>query len=179
MKILAVIITFAIIVLVGYQILASNRTNDKIKISIMKITSTAFSHEGKISSKYTCDGENINPAFEIENVPREAKSLVLISDDPDAPNGTWVHWIVFNLSPDLKKIEEGIEPVGVRGATSFGRLGYGGPCPPFGTHRYFFRLYALNNKLNLEEGARREDLEKAMNGMIIEKTELMATYERQ
>src|SRR3989338_6389030 len=148
------------------------------EVETMKLISPAFKHNGAIPSEYTCDGEDISPELNIENVPENAKSLALIMDDPDAPAGTWVHWVVWNIPANTKVIPKGTSPKGVKGKTNFGRLGYGGPCPPSGTHRYFFKLYALDTILNLKEGSSKKDLENAMQGHIIEKTELMGTYKR-
>ena len=145
----------------------------------MKITSSEFENNGNIPSEFTCDGDDVSPPLTIEDVPENAKSLVLISDDPDAPAGTWDHWIVFNIPPSTAEIPKGTEPQGVGGKNSWGRTGYGGPCPPSGTHRYFFRLYALDTKLDLSEGSTKKDLEKAMEGHIIGQTQLMAEYQRQ
>ena len=145
----------------------------------MTITSSAFKHKSKIPSKYTCDGENINPPLQIADVPSAAKSLVLISDDPDAPMGTWVHWTAWNISPESKEIAENSAPIGaVEVMTSFGDKGYGGPCPPSGTHRYFFKLYALDKALDLPPSAKASDIEKAMTGHILDKTELIGLYQR-
>ncbi|MBI2208180.1 YbhB/YbcL family Raf kinase inhibitor-like protein [Candidatus Woesearchaeota archaeon] len=145
----------------------------------MKLTSPAFKHNGKIPSEYTCDGNDISPELRIEDVPKNAKSLVLINDDPDAPIGTWDHWIVFNIPSTTTKMNKNEEPKGVGGKNSWGRTGYGGPCPPSGTHRYFFKLYALDTELNLVGGATKKELEKAMEGHIIEKAELIGLYKRQ
>lgn len=149
------------------------------KLGFMKLASSAFSHNQAIPAKYTCNGENINPPLSILDVPQNAKSLVLIMDDPDAPAGTWVHWIVWNIDPTTKEIAENSVPAGaIQGKTSFGSVGYGGPCPPSGTHRYFFKLYALDATLSLSPSAIKPDLEKAMNGHILEKTELIGLYSR-
>ena len=145
----------------------------------MKLTSPAFENNREIPSEYTCDGPNVLPELNIEDIPENAKSLALIMDDPDAPAGTWVHWVVWNIPVDTKTIAKGTEPQGIQGTTSFGKPGYGGPCPPFGTHRYFFKLHALDTTLDLKEGSTKEDLEQAMDGHMIEKTELMGTYKRQ
>ncbi len=144
----------------------------------MEITSSAFEHEGKIPSRYTCDGEDISPPLEFADVPEEAKSLVLVMDDPDALAGTFDHWLAWNIPANTKSIEEGKEPEGVQGTTDFGRKGYGGPCPPSGEHRYFFKLYALDTELDLPEGSSKEDLEKAMGGHIVEQAVLMGKYSR-
>ncbi|MAE42683.1 YbhB/YbcL family Raf kinase inhibitor-like protein [Candidatus Woesearchaeota archaeon] len=145
----------------------------------MKLTRPVFEHNKEMPSEYTCDGSNINPELNIEDVPENAKSLALIMDDPDAPMGTWIHWVVWNIPTETKTIAKGNEPEGVQGTTSFGDKGYGGPCPPSGTHRYFFKLYALDTTLDLPEGSKKEDLLKAMEGYIIEKTELVGLYKRQ
>lgn len=145
----------------------------------MKLTSPAFNHNSQIPSEYTCDGDDVSPELNIEDAHKNAKSLVLINDDPDAPVGTWDHWIVFNMPPTTKKIERGKEPKGVGGKNSWGKLGYGGPCPPSGTHRYFFKLYALDIELNLKEGATKKEIEKAMQGRILAQAQLIGTYKRQ
>lgn len=149
----------------------------------MKLTSSAFENEGKIPVKYTCDGENINPPLEITDVPPEAKSLVLIMDDPDVPThireeGMWDHWIVFNIPPDTREIKEGREPEGVAGLGTSGDAKYFGPCPPDREHRYFFRLYALDNKLDLPEKTDKVTVEKEMTKHVIDKAYIMARYER-
>lgn len=145
----------------------------------MKVFSSAFRNGEMIPAKYTCQGENINPLLRWEEVPAEAKSLVLIADDPDAPAGTWVHWLVWNINPKTGEIKEGETPSGaVLGTTSFGSLGYGGPCPPSGVHRYFFKLYAVDEKLTLEKGAGIDKLEKAIEGHILDKAVLMGRYQR-
>ena len=144
----------------------------------MKLTSPAFQHNGQIPSEFTCDGSDLSPPLTISDVSNNAKSLVLISDDPDAPVGTWDHWIMFNIPASTTQIPKGTEPKGIGGRNSWGRTGYGGPCPPSGTHRYFFKLYALDTMLNLPEGATKKDIEKAMQGHILAKAELMGTYKR-
>ena len=147
----------------------------------MKLTSPAFAHNGKIPSQYTCDGQNINPALTISDVPASAKSLVLIMDDPDAikpANKVWDHWLVFNISPTLKTIPEGEEPSGVHGKGTSGNLKYMGPCPPDREHRYFFKLYALDAMLNLKEGVTKPEVEAAIQEHIVAQTELMGRYER-
>ncbi|MBI2651735.1 YbhB/YbcL family Raf kinase inhibitor-like protein [Candidatus Woesearchaeota archaeon] len=144
----------------------------------MKLTSSAFEHGKEMPSEYTCDGIDISPELHIENVPKNAKSLALIMDDPDAPMGTFVHWVVWNIPIDTKIIKKGAEPKGIEGKTNSGRTGYGGPCPPSGTHRYFFKVYALDMVLTLKEGSTKKDLEAAMQNHIIEKAEIMGTYGR-
>ncbi len=142
----------------------------------MKITSPEFKHNESIPKKFTCQGQDINPALDIEDVPENAQSLALIVDDPDAPMGTWVHWVVFDI-PVISRIEEDSIP-GKQGINDFRRKDYGGPCPPSGTHRYFFKIYALDTKLNLAEGIDKEALEKAIQPHILDKAELIGLYKK-
>lgn len=143
----------------------------------MKITSSAFEDRQHMPGKYTCNGENINPPLEFSEVPQETKSLVLIVDDPDAPRETWVHWIVYNINPQLRKISENSIPGGgEEGTTSFGKTGYGGPCPPSGVHRYFFKLYALNKTLSIEGIPDKETILKNMENAIIAQSDLVGLY---
>lgn len=145
----------------------------------MKIESPAFLNNTPIPAKYTCDGENINPRLIISGVPENAKSLVLIVDDPDAPGAVWVHWTVWNIKPETTAIAENSAPKeAVEGITDFGKSGYGGPCPPSGTHRYFFKLYALDITIELEPTAKAKDLEKAMQGHILAQAQLVGLYKR-
>jgi Raf kinase inhibitor-like YbhB/YbcL family protein len=145
----------------------------------MKLTSPAFENNGNIPSKYTCDGEDTSPELVIEGVPENAKSLALIVDDPDAPAGTWVHWLAWNIVPDTGKISEGSVPGGVtQGTNDFGKPDYGGPCPPSGTHRYFFKLYALDITLDLPQGVTKQQLEQAMQGHVLEQATLTGLYQR-
>ena len=150
----------------------------------MELKSSAFKHMEKIPSKYTCDGPDISPPLSWSGVPSGTKSLVIIVDDPDAPMGTWVHWLVYNIPPEMEGLPENFPKVreteqGIRqGITDFGRVGYGGPCPPSGTHRYFFKLYALDTTLNLPPGATKKQLLKAMEGHILAKAELVGLYSR-
>jgi Raf kinase inhibitor-like YbhB/YbcL family protein len=145
----------------------------------MKITSSVFNQGETIPSKYTCDRENINPPLEISDVPSNAQSLALIMDDPDAPAGTFTHWIVWNVNPDVKVIKEnGIPEGGEEGMSGFGKKGYGGPCPHSGTHRYFFRIYALDTKLDLSSDTDKAGLEKAMENHILTQAELFGLYTR-
>ena len=144
----------------------------------MKLTSSAFQHNAQIPSEFTCDGSDLSPPLSISDVPANAKSLVLICDDPDAPVGTWDHWVVFNIPPSTKEISKGTWPQGTPGKNSWGRTGYGGPCPPSGTHRYFFKLYALNTMLNLPHGSAKKQIEAAMQNHILAKAELIGLYKR-
>lgn len=148
---------------------------------VMKLTSPPFGENGLIESKFTCDGENINPALNIEGISEEAKSLVLIMDDPDAikPTGkVWDHWIVFNIDPSTQQIEEGVEPQGVHGIGTGGNSDYSGPCPPDAEHTYIFKLYALDAMLDIPEGSTKPQVEAAMEGHILEETQLTGRYNR-
>lgn len=143
-------------------------------IKTLNVTSTAFENGAIIPLKYTCDGENINPPLLIKNIPHETKSLVLVVEDPDAPIRTWVHWLVWNISP-VNKINEK-SSIGVKGKNDFGKRQYTGPCPPAGTHRYFFKVYALDDLLTMKADATKIDVEKAMSSHIIGFGELIGTY---
>ncbi len=143
------------------------------------LSSPAFPHNGAIPSKYTCDGADVNPPLTFDGVPGNARSLALIVDDPDAPRGTWVHWVVWNIAPSTGGISENAVPPGaLQGTNDFRAQRYGGPCPPGGTHRYFFKLYALDAPLPLEAGATKARLEEAMRGHILEKAGLVGLYGR-
>jgi Raf kinase inhibitor-like YbhB/YbcL family protein len=145
--------------------------------SSISLTSSAFQAAGDIPAKFTCNGANESPELKISGVPSEAKSLVLIVDDPDAPGGLFTHWIVWNIDPKTTDIAGNrTPPGGVQGTNDFGKRKYGGPCPPSGTHRYFFRLFALDTKLDLRPGARRAELDAAMRGHTLAQGELMARY---
>jgi Raf kinase inhibitor-like YbhB/YbcL family protein len=144
----------------------------------MKITSSAFQQGGNIPSKFSCDGPNTSPPLQISDVPPEAKSLVLIVDDPDAPSGLFTHWVVWNISPQTNSVGEGSAPKGVHGTNDFGKSGYGGPCPPSGTHRYYFKIFALDRQLDLPSGAKRSQLDAAMKGHVVAQGELMGRYSR-
>jgi len=150
----------------------------------MEIKSTAFKEGEMIPSKYTCDGPDVSPPLEWSNVPENTKSFALINDDPDAPVGTWVHWVIFNIPGNENKLEENIPKKEVlrngarQGKNDFGRIGYGGPCPPGGTHRYYFKLYALKKELDLKPGSTKRELLKAMEGNVIAEAYLMGKYSR-
>lgn len=146
----------------------------------LTVKSTAFEQGQLIPKKYTCDGEDVNPPLTIEGIPKEAKTLALIMDDPDAPGGTFDHWVIWNISAQTSSIAEHSAP-GKEGKNGFGKVGYNGPCPPPGTHRYFFKMYALDAELKLGSilgTPKKKDLEKAMQGHILAKGELMGTYHR-
>jgi Raf kinase inhibitor-like YbhB/YbcL family protein len=144
-----------------------------------RISSNAFENNGGIPLKFTCDGMDINPPLAIQGVPAGAKSLALIVDDPDAPRGMWVHWVVWNIDPKITDIREDSVPKGaLQGMNDFRKHDYGGPCPPSGTHRYFFKLYALDTQLNIGPNSEKTSLEKAMQGHIISQAQIMGTYKR-
>jgi hypothetical protein len=149
-----------------------------------ELISTAFEQGGPIPAKYSCNGEDISPSLAWGDPPAGTQSLALIMDDPDAPGGTWDHWILFNISPDLRELQENLPITGKNqdpnaifvGDNSWGRADYGGPCPPSGTHRYFFKLYALDKTISLLPGATKQELLSAMDGHILAETELMGTF---
>ena len=143
----------------------------------MKITSSAFQEGGDIPSKFTCDGADMNPALRFEGAPGEAKSLLLIVDDPDAPVGLFTHWLVWNIDPKTTEIaEKSVPPRAVQGTNDYPGRGYDGPQPPSGTHRYYFRIIALDKKLDLPSSAKRKELDKAMSGHVIAQGEYMGRY---
>lgn len=174
----------AILVLVAAGVwFWQNRHGEEISFpevsGLMEIKSSAFEHNGEIPSKYTCDGENINPPLSIADVPEGAKSLVLVVEDPDAPSGTFTHWTVWNISPQAMEISENSVPEeAVEGKTDFGKVGYGGPCPPSGTHRYFFKAYALDTTLDLARGAAKSELTQAVEGHVLGSAELIGLFAR-
>ena len=146
---------------------------------VLSLHSSAFTANQTIPRQFTCDGHNISPPLQISNVPAQAQSLVLIVDDPDAPGGTFTHWLLWNISPDTRAIAEGQAPASaMEGLNDFGQVGYGGPCPPSGSHRYRFKLYALDADLNLPQGARHKDLERAMRPHVLSESILVGIYHR-
>ena len=142
----------------------------------LDITSPAFENNQSIPPKYSCCGEDVNPQLDIVGLPEETKSLVLIVDDPDAPIGDWVHWIVWNIPPTNRILENSVP--GVEGMNDFNKHSYGGPCPPSGTHRYFFKVYALDTLLDLNVHTQKKGLENAMSGHILAKGELIGLFRR-
>ena len=150
----------------------------------IKITSSAFEDGGLIPASYTCDGADISPPLQWGTVPEGTKSIALICDDPDAPMGTFVHWVLYNLPADTKELAENLPddetlPNGARqGITGFGKTGYGGPCPPSGTHRYFFKIYALDTTIDIVAIADKPQLLKAMEGHILGQGQLIGKYKR-
>jgi hypothetical protein len=146
----------------------------------MKLTSTAFEDQKVLPTKFTCQGEGVNPPLTISGVPETGKSLALIVDDPDAPAGTWTHWTLWNLPPTTVEIPENwvIPDSIIEGTTSFGEQTYGSPCPPNGSHRYFFKIFALDQLLDLPSSSSAEELEQAMQGHVLDSAMLMGTYQR-
>jgi len=162
--------------------LTATPVNEK---ATMQLTSTAFSEGQPIPENYTCDGKNVSPPLKWSEAPDATKSLVLIADDPDAPVGTWVHWVLYDIPVPVGALPEDLPkgqytPEGAKqGLNDFKHLGYGGPCPPPGKpHRYFFKLYALDALLNLEPGARKREVERAMEKHVLAESRLMGTYKR-
>lgn len=172
-RIVILLLALSFFVLYGKNSAAQDKKEGGLR---MKITSPSFKDGGNIPVKFTGQGEDISPALDIENLPEGTKSLALIVDDPDAPMKTWVHWVVYDIAP-LKHINENSVP-GTEGINDFGRLSYGGPNPPSGTHRYFFKLYALDKTLGLKEGASKAEVEKAMKGCTLDKAEMIGLYKR-
>jgi Raf kinase inhibitor-like YbhB/YbcL family protein len=151
---------------------------------IMQLVSSAFQPGAPIPARFTCDGQDLSPPLQWSGHPAQTKSFALIMDDPDAPGGTFVHWVLYNVPPVTLALPEAVPSKSSlgdgsrQGRNSFGKTGYGGPCPPSGTHRYFFRLYALNRELELAAGATREQLLSAMKGHVLAEAELMGRYAR-
>lgn len=144
----------------------------------MNIETPAFEHGKPIPQKYTCQGDGVSPELIFRDIPSQTQSLVLIVDDPDAPSGTFDHWVVWNIPANTKSLKEGAV-VAHQGKNGYGKVGYKGPCPPPGKpHRYFFKLYALEEELSLSEGASKAQVERAMEGHIIAKAEIMGTYQK-
>jgi len=150
--------------------------------SEIKVTSVAFQQGQPIPRQYTCAGVNVSPPLEWSGVPKTAKTIAIVADDPDAPGGTWVHWVLYNVPADNigfvenVPVSETLKAGGFQGKNDFGKVGYGGPCPPSGTHRYFFKLYAVDAELPLKAGATRAELEQAMQGHVVAQAQLMGTY---
>ncbi len=166
---------------IGGQEAIAESSQDDVMPQI-KLTSSAFIHEGMIPARYTCDGDDISPEIAWSNYPKGTKSMALICDDPDAPGGTWVHWVAYNIPPAdsslSAKMLADCEQC-LQGRNSWGNNSYGGPCPPGGTHRYFFKIYALDTMLDLEAGATKEKLLEAIEGHVLGMGELMGRYQRQ
>jgi Raf kinase inhibitor-like YbhB/YbcL family protein len=163
---------------------SSNSEIEGSSATAIQLESPAFAANGLIPAQYTCDGENVSPPLRWNTPPAATKSFALISDDPDAPRGTFVHWVLYNLPPDARALLEGVPTEAIlangaiQGKSDFGKIGYGGPCPPGGTHRYFFKLYALDRQLSLEPGATKDQLLAAMDGYVVAMGELIGRYSR-
>jgi len=175
-RIKRITVVLLILIFISINFIQLNAENYKSEEVNMRLTSAEFNNNEFIPKKFTCEGEDINPALVIEDIPSNAKSLALIVDDPDAPMGTWVHWVVYNI-PIISRIDEDSVP-GEQGINDFRRQDYGGPCPPSGTHRYFFKIYCLDAELNLKAGLSKQELEKAMQGHVLQRAELVGLYKR-
>ena len=167
----AIVVAVSIVFVAAFAVLAAGGAK-------LKVTSSAFQEGGDIPAKFSCDGANTSPPLKISGVPAEAKTLVLIVDDPDAPSGLFTHWVIWNLSPQTGTIAEGGAPSGTHGTNDFGKSGYGGPCPPSGTHRYYFKVFALDRQLDLAAGAKRSQLDSAIKDHVIAQGQLMGRYSR-
>lgn len=178
LRVLIIVCVFA----AGFQNYAyPNEGETLMKINV---TSSAFKDGGTIPSLYTCDGDDTSPDISWAGIPDAAKSIAMIADDPDAPRGTWVHWVIYNIPPQSEGLPQNVPPDKILGDGSMqgmndsGQTGYGGPCPPGGVHRYFFKVYALDTRLSLGPGATKKDLEDAMKGHILAEGQLMGRYKR-
>src|SRR5256886_15207228 len=166
-------------IIVGYTIAAASLVAFGAGGAKMKISSRAFQEGGTMPEKFSKNGQNVNPELRIEGAPAEAKSLVLIVDDPDAPVGLFTHWLVWNIDPKTTEIAESSVPKGaLQGTNDFPGSGYDGPQPPSGTHRYYFKIFAVDRTLDLSSGAKRKELDKAMNGHVIAQGQLMGRYSK-
>ena len=144
----------------------------------MRISSPAFEHEGDIPARFTCAGEDISPPLLFEDLPPDAVSLVLVMDDPDAPMGAWDHWVAYDIEP-LAEVPEGVGSLGTAGTNSWGHIGYGGPCPPSGTHRYLFQLFALDRRIGWEEGADKTSVLEAIHEHVLAEASLLGFFSRE
>ena len=167
------------IIIVGCMIVAAAIVAFAAGGGKLKITSSAFQEGGTIPEKFSKNGQNLSPELRIEGVPAGAKSLALIVDDPDAPVGLFTHWLVWNINPKATDVAEGSAPDGaVQGKNDFGETAYGGPQPPSGTHRYYFKIFALDRTLDLKPGAKRHDIDAAMKGHVLAQGQLMGKYSK-
>lgn len=163
---------------------SNNSGNDSRSKGVISLESSVFGENENIPSRFTCDGRDISPPLLWSNLPNGTKSIAIITDDPDAPVGTWVHWIIYNMPTTSNKLDENVtrdlqlENGALQGRNDFGKIGYNGPCPPQGTHRYYYKIYALDSMLNLVPGVNKEKLENAMKGHILAKGQLVGKYGR-
>jgi Raf kinase inhibitor-like YbhB/YbcL family protein len=170
---------FAVSVALAFTMASAALTQGQSANTKITVISSAFPSGGKIPDQFTCKGANINPPLEFDGIPAGAKSLALIVSDPDAPNGNFTHWLVWNIDPATKQIrEKSVPSSAAQGTNDFGKIGYGGPCPPSGTHRYIFNIVALDRKLDIRNGARRHEFDKAIAGHTLARGELMARYSK-
>lgn len=175
------IVVLLLVALAGlpYPAGAAKKGKEGVRMVQIDLTSPAFHGGGAIPGTFTCDGGDVNPPLVIGPVPAGTRSLALIVDDPDAPVGIWVHWVLWNIPSETREIRESSVPAGAsQGRNDWHRTGYGGPCPPSGTHRYFFKLYALDTPLSLGPTTTKAELERAMQGHILGRGELMGTYRK-
>jgi Raf kinase inhibitor-like YbhB/YbcL family protein len=180
-NLIASILYILILILTSTACTLDNRQEvQEIKLELeIRLISSAFTDGEMIPKKYTCDAENVSPPLSWSDIPEGTESLALIVDDPDAPAGTWVHWILYDIPADQNGLSEGVQGVGIEGTNNFGDIGYGGPCPPKGpAHRYFFKIYTLATTLELDAGESKENLERAMEGHILAQGQLMGQYQR-
>lgn len=180
-SILVVLLAAAFGIIISVLFLRDRSTPEQypdISYPFMKITSSAFAHNESLPPDHTCDGKGVSPPLAISDVPADAKSLVLLFDDPDAPAGTFDHWVVWNIDTSVAAITQGETPPGVVGKNSGGGNAYFPPCPPTGEHRYTFKLYALDTLLSLPAGSKKVDVERAMEGHVLDSTELIGRYKR-
>jgi len=183
MKLTVILIAIVVIVVVGFLFFkkpaSAPVTNNTNFNDMITITSNAFQFNGQIPEQYSCDGAGVNPPLTFGNVPENTKSLALIIDDPDAPGGTFTHWLVFNINPQVAGVSENSPPSdGLFGRTSAGGTEYVAACPPSGTHHYHFKVFALDTKLDLQSGATRKEFESAISGHVIDQGELIGLYQR-
>ena len=153
------------------------KSNTFVK-KVMKMSSTAFQNNNSIPKKYTCDGENLSPPLKISDIPKKTKSIALIVDDPDATIGTFTHWVIWGISPKKSQFGEGEKKGFSEGITGFGKTGYSGPCPPSGTHRYFFKLYALDSAIDISTKSNKQDLLASIQNHVIQTATLIGKYSR-
>ncbi len=173
---------FFYLIAFGHNLICAE--DESASVQTLTVQSKAFHQNHKIPSRFTCDGDDVSPDLAWSNVPKGTESYVVIVDDPDAPKGTWVHWVVYNIPLPVTNLPQGLPHEEMlangelQGMTDFGRVGYGGPCPPSGTHRYFFKVYALDTMLDFKAGASKSEVEAAMTGHILAQGELMGKYQR-
>jgi Raf kinase inhibitor-like YbhB/YbcL family protein len=159
-------------------VLAATASVAFAKGAVMRISSTEFSGGKPIPSKYSCEGNDVSPPVAFTGIPSGTKTLALVADDPDAPAGLWVHWVVWNIPPETPELKEGAVPPGMQGRNGWGKNAYGGPCPPSGMHRYFFTLYALDKALDLPASTDAAGLREAMKGHVLSEAKLLGTYSK-